>query len=629
MALSGSFETSGYEGRRWKFSWSATQNIANNTSTISWYVDAIGGSAGWYMSGPVYINVAGSKWEKTGRWKQYTGRLASGTKVITHNANGTASFTASIDSAIYYYATGTGNGSKTFTLNTIPRASSMSCNTLTMNSAGTISVSRASTSFSHTITYVFGTQSGTICTKSTATSVSWTPPLNLAYMIPNATSGVGTLTCDTYNGNTKVGSKSIQFTCNLPSTVVPSCSATVTNTNNVFNCYAQLLSGVKVKPTASGAYGSTIKSIKISVTGMSDKTASSGVEYTFDAFSSTGTKTIQVTATDSRGRTKSWSTTVTVAAYSRPKATISASRGTGTSVSDFVPSDIGNKAKVTAVGSVHNISGNTITPTLQYRIANASAWTTISISASGLSVNSSHIISASDVNAYDIRLIIRDKAGNSATAMMTLSNGFATLDFKSGGDGIAFGQTATRAGFDCAMIMRILKGAHLQGLSSGGYGVADWYYNNGGTQVNVGNIYAASDGLHLNAKSGKGFLNGTWSGSLSDKRMKRDIEPIAQNIIHAVGEVPFVQFRMSATGYDHDELCVGILAQDLHDAFERYGVTDKLLMLDKIKLNPDSEDEYYCIEYTHFLVVRLLYDELKIQDFESRLKKLEEKLQVV
>ena len=128
--------------------------------------------------------------------------------------------------------------------------------------------------------------------------------------------------------------------------------------------------------------------------------------------------------------------------------------------------------------------------------------------------------------------------------------------------------------------------------------------------------------------TGKGFLQGTWSGTLSDMRMKRDIEPIAQDIIKAVGEVPFVQFRMSADGYDHDELCVGILAQDLKDAFTRHKVEDKLLMLDTVKLNPDEDDEYYCIEYTHFLIVRLLYDELKINDFENRLNKIEKVLNV-
>ena len=35
MALSGSFNTSGYEGRHWHFSWTATQNVGANTSSIS------------------------------------------------------------------------------------------------------------------------------------------------------------------------------------------------------------------------------------------------------------------------------------------------------------------------------------------------------------------------------------------------------------------------------------------------------------------------------------------------------------------------------------------------------------------------------------------------------------------
>ena len=360
---------------------------------------------------------------------------------------------------------------------------------------------------------------------------------------------------------------------------------------------------------------------------MSDKTASSGTEYTFDPFTSTGEKTITVTAKDSRGRTNSATMKVTVYDYSLPTAKISASRGTGSATGNFVADDTGDHAKIVSNGSVSSISGNTITPVLQYRIAGQSAWTNLAISASSLNLSDTRVIAVSDTQAYDIRLTIRDKAGKEAVATMTLSNGFATMDYKAGGDGIAFGKTANRAGIDCAMLMRILKGVQLiNETASGGYGRADWYYNNNGTQQKNGSIYAASDGVHVKAQTGKGFLDGTWSGSLSDRRMKRDIEPIARNIIQAVGEVRFVQFRMSAPDYDHEELCVGILAQDLRNAFARHGVEDKLLMLGTRKLNPDDENEYYCIEYTHFLLVRLLYDELQMQDFNDRIETLEKKL---
>ena len=363
------------------------------------------------------------------------------------------------------------------------------------------------------------------------------------------------------------------------------------------------------------------------MTDKSSKSATSGTEYTFDPFSSTGSKTIKVSVKDSRGRTASTSKTITVSDYSYPTVNLSASRGDGSTVESFVASDTGAYAKIVSKGSVSSISGNTLTPVLQYRVNGSSAWTNLSISTSSLSLSNTQVISASDTEAYDIRLTIRDKAGKEAVANMTLSNGFATMDFKAGGDGIAFGKTANRSGFDCAMLMRIFKGVNLMNENTpGGYGWSDWYYNNNGTQGKRGRIYANSDGIHIKAENGKGFLDGTWSGTLSDVRMKRDIEPIAKEIILAVGEVHFKQFRMSAPDYDHDELCVGILAQDLRNAFARHGVEDNLLMLVTRKLNPDDEDEYYCIEYTHFLLVRILYDELQMQSFNERIEKLEKKL---
>lgn len=636
MALSGSFNTSGYDGRHWHFSWTATQNVGANTSTISYKVEAAGGNAGWYMCGPCKVVVAGKTvYNNTGRWKQYKGTLHSGTITVRHNNNGTASFSASISSAIYYYADGTGNGSKTWSLNTIPRASQPSVNTwpdtvssVNIGDSITIHMNKKA-SFTHKVTATFGNKTEVV-TNSCIDNVVWNgfTLAKFAGQIPNATSGTLTFTVDTMNGSTKLGTKTVSVTANLPSTVVPSCSiSSLTNTNNSFGCYAKLLSGVKVKPTAAGVYGSTIKTLKISVTDMNDKTASSGTEYTFDPFQKIGSKKITVSATDSRGRSAITSMSITVVDYSFPTARISASRGTGSTTNTFVADDTGDHAKIVSSGSASSISGNTITPVLQYRIAGQSAWTNLAISASSLSLSDTRVIAVSDTQAYDIRLTIRDKAGKEAVATMTLSNGFATMDYKAGGDGIAFGKTASRAGIDCAMLMRILKGVQLMNeTTSGGYGLADWYYNNNGTQQKNGSIYAASDGVHVKVQAGKGFLDGTWSGSLSDRRMKRDIEPIARNIIQAVGEVRFVQFRMSAPDYDHEELCVGILAQDLRNAFARHGVEDKLLMLGTRKLNPDDENEYYCIEYTHFLLVRLLYDELQMQDFNDRIEKLEKKL---
>ena len=210
-----------------------------------------------------------------------------------------------------------------------------------------------------------------------------------------------------------------------------------------------------------------------------------------------------------------------------------------------------------------------MTPVLQYRVNGSSAWTNLSISTSSLSLSNTQVISASDTEAYDIRLTIRDKAGKEAVANMTLSNGFATMDFKAGGDGIAFGKTANRSGFDCAMLMRIFKGVNLMNENTlvdmdgliGTITIMELKENvDASTQIQMAYI--------LKRKMERDFLMERGAVHFSDKRMKRDIEPIVQNIIDAVGEVPFKQFRMSAPDYDHEVLYVGILAQDLQRSFQ-------------------------------------------------------------
>ena len=149
---------------------------------------------------------------------------SSGT--ISGNADGTKSVSIAANFSCYT-ADGRGgsgwsvSGSQTVTLRTIPRTSSISMPATTMGSAGTISITRASSSFTHTLTYAFGNATGTIATKTTSTSVSWTPPTSLASQIPNSTSGTCTLTCYTYNGNTLVGTSTTTVTLSVPASIKP------------------------------------------------------------------------------------------------------------------------------------------------------------------------------------------------------------------------------------------------------------------------------------------------------------------------------------------------------------------------------------------------------------------------
>ena len=189
MATSGSITTNSCEGRSLTLSWSlSSQSVADNYSNISWKLKGSGSGSGWVNAGNFKAVINGTTvYSSSTRIQLYNGTtVASGTAKISHNSDGTKSFKLSCEAGIYYVAVNC-TASGTHTLTTIPRASSVSATAVNLGSATTVSISRASSSFTHTLTYSFGSATGTIATKTSSTSVSWTPPLSLANQIPSAT----------------------------------------------------------------------------------------------------------------------------------------------------------------------------------------------------------------------------------------------------------------------------------------------------------------------------------------------------------------------------------------------------------------------------------------------------------
>ena len=162
---------------------------------------------------------------------------------------------------------------------------------------------------------------GTITTKTTSTSVSWTPALALANQIPSTTSGTCTITCDTYNDSTKIGTKTCTLTLTVPASVKPTISSLTTsrvdgNVPSTWGIYVQSKSKATLTINgAAGSYGSTIKSYSISGGGYSGTSST----LTTGFLNSSGTITFTATVTDSRGRTSAAATvSITVIAYSVP-----------------------------------------------------------------------------------------------------------------------------------------------------------------------------------------------------------------------------------------------------------------------------------------------------------------------
>ncbi|BBK61559.1 hypothetical protein A9CBEGH2_04990 [Amedibacterium intestinale] len=498
MASSGSITTNESQGRSITLLWSqSSQSVANNTTTIAWTLKGSGSSGGgsWVMSGAFKAVINGKTvYSSDTRIQLYKDQvIASGSTTITHNADGTKSFSLSCEAGVYTYAVSV-RASGTHTLNTIPRASSISMASGTMGSASTISISRASSSFTHTLTYAFGNATGTIVSKTTSTSVSWTPPLTLAQQIPSSTSGKITITCTTYSGNTSVGSKSITVTLKVPDSVKPTMtSLTATrvdgNVPSAWGIYVQGKSKATLKINgAAGTQGSTISSYSISGGGFSSTSSS----FTTGFLTTVGTITFTAKVTDSRGRTSDTKTvSISVVAYSPPSVSSYSSQRCN---SAGTPLDSGTYVKGLISFSYASCSSkNTITTSTSYKKSTATAWTNANKTfSSGTAFTFGGSISAE--SSYDIKYTISD-AFTTVTVNDTISTVSVLMDFKAGGKGIAIGKVSE---FDNTLEVSDKWNFRVYGKLLKAY-IVDSIYP-------VGSIY-----MSVNATSPATLFGGTWT----------------------------------------------------------------------------------------------------------------------
>lgn len=495
MAKSGSITTNESHGRSVKLSWSlSSQRVENNQSTLSWSITGAGSASGWVMTGGFKAVINGTTVYSTStdtRIQLYNGTsVASGTTKITHNADGTKSFSLSIEAGVYTYAVSV-TASGTHTLDTIPRASTVSATNANMGSASTITITRASSSFTHTLTYSFGSTTGTIATKTTSTSVSWTPALTLANQIPNAVSRTCTITCDTYNGSTKIGSKTCTLTLTVPSSVKPTMtSVTATRVDGdvpaAWAIYVQNKSKATVAINgAAGAYGSTISSYSISGGGYSS-TASS---FTTGFLTTSGTITFTAKVTDSRGRVSDEKTvSISVVAYSAPSFTSYLSQR---ATSSGVVNDDGTYIRGLISYSYASCSSkNTATCATYYKKSSATSWTNANKSFSSGTAFTFGGGAISTESSYDVKYTITD-AFTTVTIIDIVSTASVLMDFKAGGKGIAIGKVSEKD--------KTLEIANSWELEVHGKKLIDYIYP-------IGSIY-----LSVNSTSPATLFGGSWT----------------------------------------------------------------------------------------------------------------------
>lgn len=456
MAISGSKSISVTKSDTLKFSWSlSSQSVSGNYSKVSWKLQLISGSYGAISSS------ASKKWSVKVNGKSYSGSntigignnstktLASGSTTINHNSDGkktfSYSFSQTFDITFNGSYVGTKSGSGSGTLTTIPRASSMSVPNITIGSVGTITVSKASSSFSHTITATFGSYSKTIVSKGTGTSYSFTPPMEWCNALPRGRSGTATYKITTYSGSTTIGSKTYTATLDIPNSVVPTISGishVETNLSSGWSgIYVKTKSKIQFRISCAGAYGSTIDSI---VTNFDGKLLS-GTPSPSATCNSAGEVAYIVIVTDSRGRRASKSGTINVMDYSPPQLiSFSAFRCDENGKADD-NGEILSISKRFAITQLNNL--NTNKWRIEYKESGASSYSLLT-SGTGYGVNDTWISSAvfSVDKAYLLKITVEDSF-HVISKEIEIPTAFTLVDYNESGKGISFGKVSEKDGF--------------------------------------------------------------------------------------------------------------------------------------------------------------------------------------
>lgn len=436
--------------------WEDSYSIENNTSRVYWWV-GIRSNTQYHnhqgLSEHYRVVVNGSTVHDANHTVScgsgQTVGIADGYTTVSHNADGSKSISVSASFSCdntNYYAPRTGGCSGNVTLKTIPRASSISIDSPSIECGNTINIngSSASKNFTHKI---YATWNGrkselvTIASGTTTPSFSYTIPTSWENDLPNSTSGIATFTLETFSGSTSVGSKSVNATIKVRSSVVPSIdSIKVTDANSVCEKIGQIVqsqSRLKFAVTYSGAQGSTVTSVSTKFEGQTYN----GSSFTTGTVQGSGKLSYTITVTDSRGRTASKSGSVTVSAYSSPSLTnVTAKRANSSYVVDEAS---GTYALLHFKVGFTSLSNKNVTSFyIQYRASGATSWTKINSWDNNYTLEQDYKagnLFTSATSSYEVAFGVKDKFMNDYSwQIFTVAPTYSLINFGKDGRSLTF-----------------------------------------------------------------------------------------------------------------------------------------------------------------------------------------------
>lgn len=432
----------------------SSTSIQDNTSTLS-YSLVLTGSSGYYfqqyyLTTKIYINgeEVQNRYEQvsmpspSGGTSTYT--VCSGTVVVPHNNDGTktVSVYATMQTvSTQAYLPGLINMPSsldgTLALTTIPRASTMTWTNLYIGQSTTFTIARASNSFTHNISYTFGSAFGTVATGA-GTSATWTVPNGLFQELPDKTYAKGTLTLKTMSNGVEVGSVQYDATFEVPASVKPTApTVTLSYDNTSGGQWLRYLSApvqgyTKIIVDSSATPGTGAAGVDFNISGLF---SGSGSHYISDTIKVSGQRNIVVTAIDGRGRTNDTTTTINILPYANPAiTTMESERGTYSN-GTWTSNPAGDHIRIHVVGQCSlSAQGNTfaivvkIGAETKQEMGGYAYFTTTNAS-----------------TAYTATATITDNVGKSSTKTINISSLQVPFNINVGLPGAGFGMVAQTA----------------------------------------------------------------------------------------------------------------------------------------------------------------------------------------
>jgi hypothetical protein len=439
MATSGSFNTTGYDGRYLTFAWVLlSQSYETNSTIISWSLTGAGqGGATWYKAGSFKVIINGVVvYLSAQRINLYNGTaVASGQFTIEHDNDGNKTFEASAEAAIHLTEVNC-QGSSSWSLPKIERYASITStqdftdeenpsfnyvnplgddvNSLQANIKyngqyllSWVDVNKNSTSF----TFELSAADRTILRNLIPSSNSVVLIVDLRTVIGSAEYHyLAYITMSIVNGEPRISGIAYQDTN----------EATYAITGN-----RQRL--IKGKSTArisisslSAIKGATLSSIAVTINSVTKTASIAGTSlnnfvFDFGTIDSSDSIPGEIVITDSRGNSSTATLNIVMLAYSTPEALISCARR----------GNYYNDTNLTVNAHISPLDGNNEAAIeYQYQEDGSAVWSELTEIADG----ATETINLANTSAWLIRVIVTDKL-ESATYDLSIAEGTPLVFF--------------------------------------------------------------------------------------------------------------------------------------------------------------------------------------------------------